>query len=179
MQELTQLDVEMSFPEREELFALMEEMFATIWHDCLGVEIGTPWPRMTYEEADHRFGSDKPDTRFGLELEDATELTRGSQFGVFAGADAVRFLRVPRTYSRAELAALEEVAKERGAKGLAYVVRDEGGEVRSPIAKFLSEPELEGLAPAAGRRCSSPRTRGRRRHVSSATCACTSVASWA
>jgi aspartyl-tRNA synthetase len=150
VQELTQLDVEMSFPEREELFALMEEMFATIWRECLDVEIETPWPRMTYEEADRRFGSDKPDTRFALELEDATELTRSSQFGVFAGADAVRFLRVPRTYSRAELAALEEVAKERGAKGLAYIVRDEGGEIRSPIAKFLSVPELEGLAPAAG-----------------------------
>ena len=105
---------------------------------------------MTFAEADRRFGSDKPDTRFGLELEDATEVTRGSEFGVFAGADAVRFLRVPRTYSRAELGALEEIAKERGAKGLAYVVRDESGELRSPIAKFLSERELDALAPAPG-----------------------------
>jgi len=150
VQELTQLDVELSFPEREVLFALMEEMFAAIWRECIGVEIATPWPRMTFAEADRRFGSDKPDTRFGLELEDATEATRGSGFGVFAGADAVRFLRVPRTYSRAELAALEELAKERGAKGLAYVVRDEAGEVRSPIVKFLSEAELEALAPAPG-----------------------------
>jgi len=128
----------------------MEEMFAAIWRECLEVEISTPWPRMTFAEADRRFGSDKPDTRFGLELEDATELTRGSEFGVFAGADAVRFLRVPRTYSRAELGALEALAKERGAKGLAYVVRDESGELRSPIAKFLSEQELDGLAPAPG-----------------------------
>jgi aspartyl-tRNA synthetase len=105
---------------------------------------------MTYEEADRRFGSDKPDTRFALELEDATALTRGSQFGVFAGAEAVRLLRVPRTFSRAELAALEEVAKERGAKGLAYIVRDDNGELRSPITKFLAEQELERLAPAAG-----------------------------
>ena len=150
VQEITQLDVEMSFPDREVLFRLMEQMFAAIWRECLDVEIETPWPRMTFAEADRRFGSDKPDTRFGLELEDATEATRGSEFGVFAGADAVRFLRVPRTFSRAEISALEELAKERGAKGLAYLVRDEGGEVRSPIAKFLSERELETLAPAPG-----------------------------
>ncbi|WP_349259075.1 aspartate--tRNA ligase [Gaiella sp.] len=150
VQELTQLDVEMSFPDREVLFLLMEEMFATIWRDCLGVGIETPWPRMTYDEADRRFGTDKPDTRFGLELEDATELTRGSGFGVFAGAEAVRYLRVPRVLSRAQLGALEEIAKERGAKGLAYLVRDDGGELRSPIAKFLSEDELSTLAPAAG-----------------------------
>ena len=150
VQELTQLDVEMSFPDRETLFRLMEEMFAAIWSECLGVEIATPWLRMTYAEADRRFGSDKPDTRFGLELEDATEVTRDSEFGVFARADAVRFLRVPRTYSRAELAGFEEIAKERGAKGLAYLVRDDEGELRSPIAKFLSGRELEALAPAPG-----------------------------
>jgi aspartyl-tRNA synthetase len=151
VQELTQLDVEMSFPDQEVLFALMERMFSTIWRDCIGVEIETPWARMTYDEADRRFGTDKPDTRFELELEDATAATRGSGFGVFAGAEAVRFLRVPRTYSRTEIAALEELAKERGAKGLAYLSRDaESGEIRSPIAKFLSEAELEALAPAAG-----------------------------
>jgi len=150
VQEITQLDVEMSFPDREVLFALMEEMFSAIWRECLDLEIETPWPRMTYAEADRRFGSDKPDTRFGLELEDATEPTRGSEFGVFAGAEAVRFLRVPRTYSRAELAALEELAKERGAKGLAYIVRDADGELRSPVAKFLSEEELAALGPAPG-----------------------------
>jgi aspartyl-tRNA synthetase len=144
VQEITQLDVEMSFPDRELLFALVERTFAAIWRECLGVEIETPFPRMPYAEADRRFGSDKPDTRFGLELEDATEVTRGSQFGVFAGAEAVRFLRVPRAYSRADLAALEDVAKERGAKGLAYLVRDDAtGELRSPIAKFLSDTELE------------------------------------
>jgi aspartyl-tRNA synthetase len=150
VQELTQLDVEMSFPDRDVLFRLMEEMFVTIWRECLDVEIAAPWPRMTFAEADRRFGSDKPDTRFGLELEDATEVTRSSGFGVFAGADAVRFLRVPRTYSRAELGSLEALAKERGAKGLAYLVRDESGELRSPIAKFLSEREVDALAPAPG-----------------------------
>ena len=144
VQELTQLDAEMSFPDQEVLFALMEQMFARIWRECLGIEIEAPFPRMTFAEADRRFGSDKPDTRFALELEDATSATRGSQFGVFAGAEAVRFLRVPRTYSRGELAKLEEVAKEWGAKGLAYLVYD-GGEIRSPIAKFLSEEELAAL----------------------------------
>jgi aspartyl-tRNA synthetase len=146
VQEITQLDVEMSFPDREVLFELIEHMFAAIWRECLGLEIVTPFPRMSFAEADRRFGSDKPDTRFGLEIEDATEITRGSELGVFANAEAVRFLRVARAYSRAELGALEEVAKERGAKGLAYLVRDEEtGEVRSPIAKFLSDAELEAL----------------------------------
>jgi aspartyl-tRNA synthetase len=148
VQEITQLDVELSFPDREVLFALMEETFAAIWRECLGIQIPTPWPRLTHAEVDRRYGTDKPDTRFGLELEDATDVTRGSEFGVFAAADAVRFLRVPRTFSRAELAALEELAKERGAKGLAYIVRDEAGELRSPIAKFLSERELAALDPA-------------------------------
>jgi aspartyl-tRNA synthetase len=142
VQEITQLDVEMSFPDRELLFALMERTFARIWRECLGIEIETPFPRMSYAEADRRFGSDKPDTRFELELEDATEATRGSEFGVFANADAVRFLRVPQELSRGDLAKLEELAKEWGAKGLAYLVYDEEGEVRSPIAKFLSEDEL-------------------------------------
>ena len=147
VQEITQLDVEMSFPDPEELFSLMETMFARIWRECLGVEVETPWPRMTHEEADRRFASDKPDTRFGLEVEDATAITRGSAFGVFASAEAVRFLRVPRTYSRSEVAALEELAKVYGAKGLAYLVRDEeSGELRSPIAKFLSDDEIEALA---------------------------------
>ncbi len=145
VQEITQLDVEMAFPDREELFALMESMFARIWRECLGVEIETPFPRMTWAEADRRFGSDKPDLRFGLELEDATEVTRGSRFGVFANAAAVRFLRVPQQLSRSELATLEERARELGAKGLSYLVYDEEGEVRSPIAKFLSREELTAL----------------------------------
>jgi aspartyl-tRNA synthetase len=151
VQEITQLDLEMSFPDREVLFALMEATFAAIWRECLGIEIETPFPRMSFAEADRRYGSDKPDTRFELEIQDATEPTRGSEFAVFAGAEAVRYLRVPRAYSRAELADLEEVAKEWGARGLAYLVRDaETGEVRSPIAKFLSETELAALELAPG-----------------------------
>ncbi len=172
VQELTQLDVEMSFPDREVLFRLMEEMFAAIWRECLGVEIETPWPRMTFAEADRRFGSDKPDTRFGLELEDATEahprlrVRRLRRRG--GGAVPAR----ARAFSRAELAALEEVAKERGAKGLAYLVRDEGGELRSPIAKFLSRGRaVERSRPRAGRDAAlRGGRRGRRRRGCSATC---------
>ena len=145
VQEITQLDVEMSFPDQELLHQLIETTMAAIWRECIGVELELPFPRMTHAEADLRFGTDKPDLRFGLELEDATAVTRGSEFGVFAGAEAVRFLRVPQAFSRSELAALEEVAKEWGARGMAYLVYDETGEVRSPIAKFLSEPELSAF----------------------------------
>jgi aspartyl-tRNA synthetase len=142
VQEISQLDVEMAFPDRELIFELMERMMHAVWRETIGVELDTPFPRLTWEEADRRFGSDKPDLRFGLEIEDATEVTRGSEFGVFGNAPTVRFLRVPQEFSRAELERLEEVAKEWGAKGLAYLVYDETGEVRSPIAKFLSEEEL-------------------------------------
>jgi aspartyl-tRNA synthetase len=145
LQELTQLDVEMAFPDREELFALMERTMQRIWRECVRAEVDAPFRRMTWDEAQLRFGSDKPDLRFGLEIQDATEITRGSEFGVFANAPAVRFLRVPQELSRAELDRLEAFAKEWGAKGLAYLVYDEEGEVRSPIAKFLSEPELEAF----------------------------------
>ncbi|MGH3037925.1 MAG: aspartate--tRNA ligase, partial [Gaiellaceae bacterium] len=143
VQEITQLDVEMAFPDQEYLFALMERMCAAVWRDGIGAELETPFARMTHAEAEARYGSDKPDLRFGLEIEDATEATRSSQFGVFANAEMVRFLRVPQAFSRAELERLEAFAKEWGAKGLAYLVYSEDGEVRSPIAKFLSEGELE------------------------------------
>jgi aspartyl-tRNA synthetase len=142
VQEITQLDVEMAFPDREFLFDLMERMVRDVWRETIDVDLPIPFPRLTWDEADRRFGSDKPDLRFSLELEDVTELTRGSEFGVFAGAACVRFLRVPQAYSRAELERLEAFAKEWGAKGLAYLVFDESGEVRSPIVKFLSEEEL-------------------------------------
>jgi aspartyl-tRNA synthetase len=145
VQELTQLDVELAFPDQEFLLSLMEQMIQTVWRECTGVELGTPFPRMTFEESDRRFGTDKPDLRYALELEDATAATRGSEFGVFAAAEAVRFLRVPRTFSRAELSQLEDFAKQWGAKGLAYLVHDESGEVRSPIVKFLSEETLAAL----------------------------------
>ena len=145
VQEITQLDVETAFPDQEALFALMEEMVGTVWRECIGVELPTPFQRMSWDEADLRYGSDKPDLRFGLEIEDATEATRGSGFGVFANAPAVRFIRIPRELSRGELAKLEEVAKEWGAKGLAYVIYAADGEVRSPIAKFLGDKELAAI----------------------------------
>jgi aspartyl-tRNA synthetase len=145
LQELTQLDVETAFPDQEYIFALMERIVARIWRETIGVELQSPFPRMSWQEAELRYGSDKPDLRFGLEIQDATELTRGSEFGVFANAEAVRYLSVPRELSRAEIQKLEDMAKPWGAKGLAYVVFREDGEVSSPIAKFLSEQELEAF----------------------------------
>jgi aspartyl-tRNA synthetase len=143
LQELTQLDVEMAFPDQNFIFELSERTMQTVWRDCLEVEVEAPFQRMTWDEAQARYGSDKPDLRFGLEIEDATELTRGSEFGVFAKAPAVRCIRVPQEFSRADLEKLEGIAKEWGAKGLAYLVFDGEGEVRSPIAKFLSQDELD------------------------------------
>ena len=145
LQELTQLDVEMSFPDQEYLFALMERVVQRIWRETIGVELETPFPRMSWQEADLRYGTDKPDLRFGLEIQDATEATRGSEFGVFANAEAVRYLSVPHELSRAEIQKLEDMAKPWGAKGLAYIVFRQDGEVSSPIAKFLSAEELETL----------------------------------
>ena len=140
--ELAQLDVEMAFPEVDYIIELMERMMVEIWQETLGVHVETPFERLTYAESMARFGTDKPDLRFGLEIEEATALTRSSEFNVFSGAPAVRFLRVPQELSRAELDQLEAYAKEWGAKGLAYIVYGEDGEPRSPIAKFLSEEEL-------------------------------------
>ena len=140
--ELAQLDVEMAFPEVDYIIELMERMMVAIWLETLGVHVEAPFERLTYAESMARFGTDKPDLRFGLEIEDATGLTRSSGFNVFSGAPAVRFLRVPQELSRAELDQLEAFAKEWGAKGLAYIVYGEDGEPRSPIAKFLSEEEL-------------------------------------
>jgi aspartyl-tRNA synthetase len=145
LQELTQLDVEMAFPDQEYILELMERIVPRIWRECIGVELETPFPRMSWQEAELRFGSDKPDLRFDLEIQEATEATRGSEFGVFAGAEAVRYLSVPRELSRAEIQKLEDMAKPWGAKGLAYIVFRSAGEVSSPIAKFLSERELESF----------------------------------
>jgi aspartyl-tRNA synthetase len=150
VQELTQLDVEMAFPEVELILALMETMMAAVWRECLDVELETPFPRLTYADSMVRYGTDKPDLRLDLEIRDVTEATRGSGFKVFGDATAVRCLTVPQELSRAELGDLEERAKTWGAKGLAYVVYDENGEPRSPILKFLSEPELEAIRAEPG-----------------------------
>ncbi len=148
--EFRQLDLEMAFVEREEVLDVMEASVVNAF-GALGREPpARPFPRIGYDEAIAKYGSDKPDLRFGVEIQDATEVTRGSEFGVFAGAETVRFIVVPREYSRAELAKLEEVAKEWGAKGLAYIVHGADGEARSPIAKFLSEKELAAFAAPPG-----------------------------
>ena len=147
--EFRQLDLEMSFVERDDVLDVLERCMAASF-EAAGLEApARPFARMSYAEALARYGTDKPDLRFGLEIEDATERTRGSQFGVFANAAVVRCLVAPQAFSRAELSRLEEIAKEWGAKGLAYLVND-GGEIRSPIAKFLSEEELAAFAGGPG-----------------------------
>ncbi len=145
--EFRQLDVEMAFPTRDDVFDVLEGAVCASF-EALGREPPErPFPRLPWPQAIARFGSDKPDLRFGMEIRDVTEATRGSRFGVFANAPAVRCLAVPQQLSRAELATLEQAAKEWGAKGLAYVVFGDGGELRSPIAKFLSAEELEAVRP--------------------------------
>nr|MDP9490723.1 aspartate--tRNA ligase [Actinomycetota bacterium] len=142
--EFRQLDLEQAFVEREGVLDVLEQVVVGAFQALGRRPPDRPFQRMTYREAMDRYGTDKPDLRFGLEIQDATDVTRDSEFGVFANAPIVRFLVAPRAFSRAELARLEEIAKEWGAKGLAYLVND-GGEVRSPIAKFLSPKELEAF----------------------------------
>jgi aspartyl-tRNA synthetase len=148
--EFRQLDLEMGFVEREDVLDVLERSVVAAFHAVGREPPPRPFPRLAYAEAMARYGSDKPDLRFGLEIHDATAVTRGSGFGVFAGAETVRYLVAPRAFSRTELQRLEEIAKEWGAKGLAYLVRDDTGEVRSPIAKFLSEHELEAFTAEPG-----------------------------
>jgi aspartyl-tRNA synthetase len=148
--EFRQLDLELAFAEREDVLDVMEAAVVASF-EALGREAPPrPFPRLAYSDVIARFGTDKPDLRYGLEIQDATEVTRGSEFGVFANVPCVRFIVAPRAFSRAELARLEEVAKEWGARGLAYIVADENGEVRSPIAKFLSEAELAAFSADPG-----------------------------
>jgi aspartyl-tRNA synthetase len=148
--EFRQLDLELAFAEREDVLDVMEAVVVDAFASLGREPPERPFPRLGYDEAIAKYGTDKPDLRFGVEIQDATEVTRGSEFGVFAGAEAVRFVVAPKEYSRAELARLEEVAKEWGAKGLAYVVHGADGEARSPIAKFLSEEELAAFAAPPG-----------------------------
>jgi aspartyl-tRNA synthetase len=150
--EFRQLDLELAFPTREEVLDVLERVVVNAFDAVGRTPPERPFPRMAYADAIRLYGTDKPDVRFGLEIQDATEVTRGSEFGVFANADAVRYLVVPQAFSRADLARLEEFAREWGAKGLAYLVYDEEGssEPRSPIAKFLSAHELETLRAPPG-----------------------------
>jgi len=148
--EFRQLDLELAFPTREDVLEVLEEVVVASFEALGRTPPERPFPRMAYADAMLRYGSDKPDVRFALEIQDATDVTRGSEFGVFAGAETVRYLVVPKAFSRGELQRLEEFAKEWGAKGLAYLVFDESGEVRSPISKFLSERELEAFQSRPG-----------------------------
>jgi len=154
--EFTQLDLEMSFVTRDEILDLTEGLYCEIWQQILGVELPRPFPRIAHAEAMLRFGSDKPDLRYGLEISDISELVRESDFSVFASAVAndgvVRALACPgaASLSRRELDELAEFAKEWGGKGLAYLLLDASGEIRSPIAKFLSEQEIADIVAATG-----------------------------
>ena len=148
--EFRQLDLELAFPTREDVLEVLERVVVASFEALGRTPPSRPFPRMAYADAMLRYGSDKPDVRFELEIQDATDVTRGSEFGVFAGAETVRYLVVPETFSRGELQKLEDFAKEWGAKGLAYLVFDESGEVRSPIAKFLSDEEVEAFLTPPG-----------------------------
>jgi aspartyl-tRNA synthetase len=150
--EFTQLDVEMSFLDEEDIFELTEELFATLWRELLGVDLATPFPRMTYEEAMRRYGSDKPDLRCDLELVDLSELMAGTEFRVFQ-AEHVGAVVVPggAAYSRKELDGWQEWAKARGGKGVAWLLIPGDGEPRGSITKL--EPErLQALPAATGAR---------------------------
>jgi aspartyl-tRNA synthetase len=153
--EFTQLDLEMAFAERDEILDLVEELYSRIWLEVKGIELARPFPKLTWDDAMLRYGSDKPDLRYGLEIADVTSIVAGSGFGVFAntvtGGGVVRALACPggAALSRKELDELQEFAREWGGKGLAYLLLDPG-EVRSPIAKFLSEAELAGIRAATG-----------------------------
>jgi aspartyl-tRNA synthetase len=154
--EFTQLDIEMAYVERDEILDLVEDLYCEIWREVKGIELPRPFPKITWHDAMLRFGSDKPDLRYGLEIADVTDLVRASEFGVFKGAaesgGVVRGLACPggATLSRKELDELTAFAKEWGGKGLAYLLLDASGEVRSPIAKFLSPAEIDGLRAATG-----------------------------
>ncbi|CAN5787774.1 aspartate--tRNA ligase [soil metagenome] len=155
--EFTQLDLEMSFVDMEDILSLTEELF----HELIavaGLKIQTsPFPRMTYEESMRRFGNDKPDMRFGLEIADVSEVVKSSEFGVFRsaveGGGVVRAIGVPGTgdITRSGADDLTNFARQFGAKGLAWLaLNEEDGKLgaRSPIAKFLSDDELMSIATA-------------------------------
>ncbi len=153
--EFTQVDVEASFVTREDIYALFEGMLKKLWKDVLGTDIATPFLRLPFADAMNRFGVDKPDLRFGLELVDFTELFKTSGFKVFAsaatGGGAVKAFNAKglADLTQGELKSLEEIAKSLGAKGLAFI-KVEGGEWKSPIVKFFSEGEKAALTTQLG-----------------------------
>lgn len=148
--EFTQLDVEMSFVDQDDVIAVAEEVLKAVW-SLVGHEIKTPIERMTYADAMARFGSDKPDLRMGLELVECTDYFSGTTFRVFQ-APYVGAVVMPGGASqpRKKLDAWQDWAKQRGAKGLAYVLVQEDGELGGPVAKNLSDAEKAGLADHVG-----------------------------
>ena len=155
--EFTQLDIEMSFVTQDDVIELAEEIVRRLWGDLAGVTVPTPIPRITWHDAMSRYGSDKPDLRYGVELTELTDYLRGTEFRVFAGAvhagGYVGAVVMPggAAQTRKELDGWQDWAKARGARGLAYVVLDaETGEPRGPVAKNLSAEHLAGLGDAVG-----------------------------
>ncbi|MEP9413797.1 aspartate--tRNA ligase [Gordonia sp. VNQ95] len=148
--EFTQLDVEMSFVDQDDVITLAEEVLVALWR-LVGVELSTPIPRMTYADAMRRYGTDKPDLRFGIELVECTEYFAQTPFRVFQ-APYVGAVVMPggAAQPRRTLDAWQEWAKQRGAKGLAYVLIGEDGTLGGPVAKNLSDAERAGLAAHVG-----------------------------
>lgn len=148
--EFTQIDIEMSFLTQDLILSLMEEMIGKIFQEILGVELKQPFPRLEYKETMSRFGSDKPDTRFGLELKEISDLVAGCGFKVFSDIIAkggkVIGITAPGcgNYTRSQLDELSPIAVTYGAKGLAYLALTDDG-LKSPIAKFFSETELDQI----------------------------------
>lgn len=153
--EFTQLDLEMSFIDREDIFELIEELFTTMVERLTNWRQTTPYPRLTHAEALLRYGTDKPDLRFDLPIVDVSELAGATEFEVFRGTVArggvVRALRIPGAggYSRRQLDELTEQAKSRGAKGLAWAAL-QAGEVRSSFARFLTPGQMDTLRALVG-----------------------------
>jgi len=151
--EFTQLDLEMSFVDPEDIYDLNERLLARVFEEALGVEIPRPFPRLPYREAMDRYGSDKPDVRFGLELEDVSRFFAESDFQVFRGVleagGVIKALVVPQSLSRKQITALEDEAKRHGAKGLAWA-RVEAGGASGGIARFVPQQLLGALEARPG-----------------------------
>lgn len=153
--EFTQLDLEMSFVEQDDILNVVEGLTIDVVEALSEKKLIKPFPRFTYDEAMRRFGTDKPDIRFELELVDCAEIVVGTEFGVFRNAlesgGAVKAIRYPEggALSRKEIDDLTAIAKEAGSKGMAYLIVEENGAVRSPIAKFLTQDEITRLLAAA------------------------------
>ena len=152
--EFTQVDMELSFVDIDDVIDVNERLIHAMYKEILNVDIPIPFPRLTWQEAMDRFGSDKPDTRFGMELVDVTDVVKGCGFGVFTGAiengGTVRGLNVKGQGSmpRKKIDKLVDSAKGNGAKGLAYLCINEDGTYKSSFAKFMTEEELDNLVKA-------------------------------